>query len=63
MTEVYSDTSAFTCYLLVDGVNEKNITTKGEFEIDVSGKTNVRLYYYENWGYYYASGTYTLLNE
>ena len=57
----YSNTSVFTSYVLADGVNVKNITARGSFDLDVYNINNIRIYYYENDGYYYLKGTYTLI--
>ena len=59
---LFPSTSVFTSYILADGTNVKNITQIGEFEIDTSSVSTIRVYYYENGGYYFMSGTYTLSN-
>ena len=61
ITELYSqNTSVFTSYILVDGTNVKNISETGEFEINVSSNSTVKVYYYENSGYYHITGSYIL---
>ena len=62
ITEVYNRSEVFTAYVLADGVNVKNITETEEFEINTTSVSNIRIYYYENEGYYYLQGTYTLSN-
>ena len=57
-----SNTSVFTCYILADGERVRNITSLGEFTLDVQNNKKIRLYYYENDGYYFVRGTYTLQN-
>lgn len=63
VTEIFGNSSVYTCYINGDGKRIENIVGTGKHTINTSDYETIRIYYYENDGYYFVRGTYTLSNE